>query len=202
MRLFLIRHGQTTANAAHQLDTVLPGAPLTELGRQQAAALPAELADEHFDGVWCSPAIRARDTAAPLASANGVVPQVRAGLQEIQAGELEMSDDRADWAVYLAQLEQWIRGDLSGSLPGGESGAQAVARFDTQVAAIQADRPRQAAIVAHGAMIRLWVATRAADADRDFVINHPLKNTGYVVLTGTQETGWSLTAWHADPAGL
>ena len=36
MRLILIRHGQTHSNVAHALDTTVPGADLTDLGREQA----------------------------------------------------------------------------------------------------------------------------------------------------------------------
>ena len=40
----LARHGQTPANVAKLLDTVLPGPGLTDLGRLQAEALGKELA--------------------------------------------------------------------------------------------------------------------------------------------------------------
>lgn len=39
-----MRHGQTTSNTIHALDTALPGADLTELGREQASAVGAWLA--------------------------------------------------------------------------------------------------------------------------------------------------------------
>lgn len=198
MRLFLIRHGQTTANASHELDTALPGAPLTELGRQQAATLPNRMGQERFDGIWCSRAQRAHDTAAALAAATGQLPQVMPGLHEIQAGDLEGSTDRGAWLTYTRLLEQWISGDLSDAVPGGESGADAIARFDADVAVIQEQAPSQAAIVAHAAMIRLWTATKAVDVDRDFVVRHPLQNTGFVVLRGDLTQGWSLEAWEGD----
>lgn len=202
MRLFLIRHGQTTANVAHELDTALPGAPLTELGREQAASLPIRLAQESFDGIWCSLARRAQDTAAPLAAAIGQAPHVVPGLHEIQAGDLEMSADRAGWLTYVRVLEGWIRGDLRPAVPGGESGQDAVARFDADVALIQEQAPEQAALVSHGAMIRLWTATRAVDVDRDFVVDHPLPNTGYVVLDGDQDGGWFLEAWRGEEPAM
>ncbi|KTR37372.1 histidine phosphatase, partial [Curtobacterium oceanosedimentum] len=41
MRLLLIRHGQTPANVSGVLDAEVPGPGLTELGQQQADALPA-----------------------------------------------------------------------------------------------------------------------------------------------------------------
>ena len=44
MRLLLIRHGQTPNNILGALDTGRPGAGLTELGREQARAIPAALA--------------------------------------------------------------------------------------------------------------------------------------------------------------
>src|SRR5659263_713553 len=39
VRLVLVRHGQTTANFNLELDTAEPGAPLTPLGHEQAAAV-------------------------------------------------------------------------------------------------------------------------------------------------------------------
>ena len=44
MRLFLVRHGQTHANVARQLDTAVPGVDLTDTGREQAQELADRLA--------------------------------------------------------------------------------------------------------------------------------------------------------------
>ncbi|RAV32598.1 histidine phosphatase family protein [Corynebacterium heidelbergense] len=76
-RLFLVRHGQTTSNTIHALDTALPGADLTELGREQAAACGRGLAELLGQGagveerprllVVSSLAARAQQTAALLA---------------------------------------------------------------------------------------------------------------------------------------
>ncbi|KAB1504348.1 histidine phosphatase family protein [Corynebacterium sp. 320] len=43
-RVYMVRHGQTTSNVMHALDTELPGASLTELGEQQARRAGEELA--------------------------------------------------------------------------------------------------------------------------------------------------------------
>lgn len=198
MRLFLIRHGQTTANVDHALDTALPGAPLTDLGEAQAAALPGRLAGERFDGVWCSPAVRAQQTAAPLAAALGLAPVVLPGVHEVQAGDSEMSTERADWLAFVQLLERWIRGDLSESLPGGESAQEAIDRVDADVALLEASGVEAAAIVAHGAIIRVWTAVRAPTVDRDFLVHHRIDNTGYVVLDGSPQQGWRLVAWHGE----
>ena len=62
MTLFLIRHGQTTAN----LEGIYSGhsdVPLTDLGRQQAEAIRPILAKYSFDRVYSSDLRRAADTA-------------------------------------------------------------------------------------------------------------------------------------------
>jgi probable phosphoglycerate mutase len=46
LRLLLVRHGQTESNVNVVLDSLPPGPPLTQLGRQQAAELAERLAAE------------------------------------------------------------------------------------------------------------------------------------------------------------
>ncbi|MFN2494754.1 MAG: histidine phosphatase family protein, partial [Pseudonocardiaceae bacterium] len=79
MRLVLVRHGETTANAAGVLDTRLPGCPLSEEGHRQAAELAQRLADEPVVAVYASRALRAQQTAAPVAARHGVAVQVLDG---------------------------------------------------------------------------------------------------------------------------
>lgn len=92
MRIILIRHGQTASNIGRYLDTAEPGAPLTVLGQEQAQALPAALEDERIDAIYASTLMRTQQTAQPLAQARGLEIQVRVGLREISAGDLEMAN--------------------------------------------------------------------------------------------------------------
>ncbi|HIW96068.1 MAG TPA: phosphoglycerate mutase family protein [Candidatus Corynebacterium gallistercoris] len=81
-RLFLVRHGQTTSNTIHALDTALPGADLTPLGRQQATEAGEALASRTRRlKVVSSQAARAQQTAVNLA-----VAFARAGGQLVPAG--------------------------------------------------------------------------------------------------------------------
>lgn len=61
MKLFLIRHGETTANVA-QIYSGQQDAPLTELGRQQARDLRPVLAPFRFNRIFTSDLSRAVDT--------------------------------------------------------------------------------------------------------------------------------------------
>src|SRR5919107_4980970 len=89
LRLVRARHGQTTANAEGILDTRLPGHPLTEEGHRQAAELADRLADEPVVAVYASRALRAQQTAKPIAARHGLAAQVLGGVHEVFIGDLE-----------------------------------------------------------------------------------------------------------------
>ncbi|WP_447643666.1 histidine phosphatase family protein [Nocardioides zeae] len=169
MRLLLLRHGQTPANVAGQLDTAAPGLPLTELGRRQAAALVPALADEPVVGVYASDRTRAQETAAPLAADRDLDVVVLPGLGEIAAGDHEMGSGREAIKAYLTCIGGWMRGDLSGGMPGGEDGPAFHARFDGAVRAIVArHRPEDTVLaISHGAALRAWIATLLGGIDDD-----------------------------------
>ncbi|MFE3826908.1 histidine phosphatase family protein [Streptomyces sp. NPDC059092] len=199
MRLLLIRHGQTPSNLAGLLDTAVPGPGLTATGERQAAALPAALADEDIGALYVSNLVRTRLTAAPLAAARGLETQVRDGIRELSAGELEMRGDEEAIRRYLTTAFAWSAGDTELRMPGGESGAEALARFDAVVAEAAATGAGTVALVSHGAAIRMWTAARAENVEVDFAAAHALDNTGVVVLEGadgaTTSGGWKALTW-------
>ena len=54
---------------------------------------------------------------------------VRDGLREVSAGDLEMRNDDQSIKTYLATVFAWPAGDLELRMPGGENGTEAFARF-------------------------------------------------------------------------
>ena len=193
MRLVLVRHGQTESNVAHQLDTAVPGPPLTELGTLQAEAVVAALEDETIDRIYASSMTRTQLTAAPLAAARSLPVLVRDGLREVTAGDLEMRSDQASVETYLRIVFGWATGDLEVPMPGGESGAATLGRYDTVVA--EAATADAAVLFSHGAAIRMWVAARADNVDADFAGTHALGNTGIVIAEGDPAAGWHVVSW-------
>jgi len=117
MEIVLVRHAQPE----WVLDGVsIDDPPLTERGHRQAAALAARLAEEHFDEVFVSPLLRARQTAAPYLRHASSEPSLEGWLEEIrnpvwhgtpaEKAEEAFKADRARPAH-----ERWQ------GLPGGES---------------------------------------------------------------------------------
>ncbi len=190
MRLILIRHGQTQSNLDHLLDTGHPGAPLTDEGLQQAATLVERLAAEPIEVIYSSDLTRARQTAEPLASAKGLRVLEHAGLREIFAGADDMS---SDWVPYVSVLDTWHT-DPENKLPDGESWPEFQERFEAAIAEIADTGVEVAALVSHGAALRVWIPFVCANTTAGDARHWRLDNTDYVVIEG-DAAGWNLVSW-------
>ncbi len=190
MRLILIRHGQTQSNVDHLLDTGHPGAPLTDEGLEQAATLVERLSAEPIEVIYSSDLTRARQTAEPLASAKGLRVMEHPGLREIFAGADDMS---SDWVPYVSVLDTWHT-DPENKLPGGESWPEFQRRFEAAIAEIAATGVEVAALVSHGAALRVWIPFACANTTAGDARHWRLDNTDYVVIEG-DAAGWHLVSW-------
>jgi probable phosphoglycerate mutase len=208
-RLILVRHGQTVSNVQGLLDTAAPGADLTDLGRRQAAALIEVLAGERIDRVVASPLARTVQTATPIAEERGLALRTDVRLREVLAGDLELLADRDSHMTYLETVFAWARGDLTPALPGSpETGTSFFDRYDDAVEAAVLD-VGTALLVSHGAAIRTWASSRAANVAGDFGAEHGLPNTGVVVLERAGAGPWVAETWtdrrleapESDPTG-
>jgi broad specificity phosphatase PhoE len=195
-RLVLARHGETTANVEHVLSSRPPGGPLTELGLAQAAALGERLAGEPVISVHASRAIRAQQTAAPVAAAHGLDVQVVDGIHEVFVGDLEDHSDEAAQEEFAAVYEAWQRGELHVGMPGGESALDVRERFLPVVEKVVAAAPADTVVVvSHGAAIRIVAATLLGVG---FGTRY-VPNTGLVVLAAQDGGGWTLEHWDDAP---
>jgi probable phosphoglycerate mutase len=195
VRLVLARHGRTTANAAHILDSRPPGAPLDEQGRAQADLLAARLADHPVRAVHASRAIRTQQTAAPVAAAHDVPVEVVDGVHEVAIGDLEGRSDEAAYETFFAVYHAWWRGELDARLPGGESALDLRARFLPAVERIVGAGDGDVVLVSHGAAIRMAAAALLGDTVETWYV----PNAGLVVLRRELD-GWALESWDtAEP---
>lgn len=196
-----MRHGQTHANVSGDLDTAHPGLELTNLGQAQARAASQALAGEHLDAIFVSSRVRTHQTAAPTAEVRDIAPTQLDGLEEIAAGDFEMRSDHDAVAGYIGSVATWLEGDLAHRMPGGETGEEFLARFDTAIRII-VDAGREAAlVVSHGAALRTWVSTRMEPHPDAPPTTQPLHNTALIVLEGDFDAGWELVSWQSEPVG-
>ncbi|KUI25314.1 histidine phosphatase family protein [Mycobacterium sp. GA-2829] len=198
--LTFIRHAQSAGNASGLIDTSTPGPSITDLGRGQAADSAAALAANDYDGVYASTMVRTQQTAAPMAAALGEPVVVLPGLREIEAGQAE-GQPEASAEGYFAAPMQWLQGDRSARIPGSVDGNEFDARFDDAVAQIYASGDTDAVAYSHAAAIMLWVTMNVDNPQPQLLREHPLPNTGRVVVTGKPTEGWTLVDWDGIPVG-
>jgi broad specificity phosphatase PhoE len=171
--IVVVRHGQTewSESGRHTGRTDLP---LIEAGQRRARALRAELADQTFSLVLCSPLLRARETCR-------------------LAGYGEQ-------AVLCDDLREWDYGDYEGSTtaeiqrrhpgwslwrdgcPNGEIAADVGIRADRVIAEVRAAQG-DAVAFGHGHMLRVlaarWLGLAPADGGLFALATGTLSTLGY-----------------------
>lgn len=196
VRLLLARHGRTAANVGHVLDSRLPGSPLDDHGQAQAQRLAERLASWPVRAVHASRAVRAQQTAAPVAAALGLPVDVVDGVHEVDVGDMEGRSDAAALEAFHAVYDAWWRGDLDARAPGGESALDLRRRFLPALAAVLDRAPDgDVLLVSHGAAVRLAAAALLGETAETFYV----PNAGLVVLR-REAAGWVLECWDdAEP---
>jgi broad specificity phosphatase PhoE len=159
--LYLIRHGATDANLARP--PLLQGQnydpPLARLGVRQAEATRDLLAIRPIDRCYCSPLVRAVQTAAIVAAPHDVEPIALEALTECDVGRWE----RLDWQTIREQdPEAYTRFmDRPGEFgyPGGESFADVSERVSRALEDLLDQHEGQALlIVGHHIVNRTYLA--------------------------------------------
>jgi probable phosphoglycerate mutase len=199
LRLVLARHGETPSNLRMALDSAPPGPPLTEEGHRQAAELARSLATEPVVAVYASTAVRAQQTAEPVAAAHGLPVEVIDGVQEVFVGELDNRTDEESLRAFFTVFSRWAEGDLGVPMPGGESAEQVIERYHRVLRDVVRGRHSHGVVVvlSHGAAIRLVAPTLATNVSLSRVQHALLPNTGRVVLDDdpASPTGWRCLEW-------
>jgi probable phosphoglycerate mutase len=191
--VYLARHGQTAYNLERRFQGHLP-VPLDHTGRTQAADLAeratAGAAGRPFVALWCSPLLRARETADIVAGRLGLEPREEPRLMETDAG---------DWTDRLfvdVQAEDpdgfagFIEGRPDFAFPGGESFAQQGVRVAAALVDVEASA-LPALAVCHGVVIRIALFQRAG---HEVALAERVPNAALVPLDPVE-------AEHADVGG-
>jgi len=183
----LIRHGRSTANTKGVLAGWLEGVDLDDTGRRQAEELVDRLGDTPFVHLVTSPLGRCRQTAAPLARAHDLTPEVDPEVGECHYGswtgrplkELTSEplwrtvQDQPSRAAFPSSSEH--EGESIAAM--SERAAAAATRIDARVTEEHGEQAVWA-MVSHGDVIKSVLAHAAAT---------PLDH---------------FQRWHVDPASV
>ena len=152
--LYIMRHGKTEWNALKKLQG-RTDIPLSAEGREMAEKARAEYADVHFDVCFCSPLIRARETAEILLRGRGVPIISDDRLAEMCFGEAEgmtgyFDDTHSPVSALFQSPEKYTT-----PAKGGESFEELFARtgeFLRERVQPLLEQGKDVLIVGHGAM--------------------------------------------------
>lgn len=154
--ILLARHGRTADNAEGRI-LGRRDPPLDPAGREEAAALAAAVAGASLGALWTSPLRRARETAATVGEATGLVPVVLDDLVESRRGAWEGRPFAELVAEEPEAFAAFERGDPDFAFPGGESLREQAERARRALDAI-ARGPQPALAIAHAGTIRAALA--------------------------------------------
>jgi probable phosphoglycerate mutase len=172
----LVRHGASEAAVVGSKFPLVDGhsdPALSEPGKAQAQMVAAALArSEEAGGLFVSSLRRTHETAAPLAEAIGLEPQVIPELREVFLGDFEGGEYRIRSARGDPVIAQVFAEERWDAIPNGESWQDFGARTEAGIAEIvkRVGANATAIAVVHGAVI--GQLCRHATASRPFAFVH------------------------------
>jgi broad specificity phosphatase PhoE len=159
--LYLIRHAATAANLARpaRLQGRNCDPPLAPAGVRQAEATRDLLANRTIDACYCSPLLRAVQTAEIVAAPHRLAPIPVAELTECDVGAWE----GLDWGTIRDRdpeaYRRYMADPAAVRYPGGESFADVHTRAAPALDRLLADHPGQALlVVSHHVVNRTYLA--------------------------------------------
>ena len=189
--LYLVRHGESEANAAGvfagQTDS-----PLTPKGREQAKVVARALRPVRFDRIVTSPLSRTKDTAAEIAAGRDIRVEVFDDLKEIDVG------------IAAGKPFDELRG-LPGATgddgwrqwPGGESLEQVLTRSLRVIDRLVAESPgKTICIVGHGGVTRIVVSSFMGVLPK--LIRVPATNTNITIVSHDPDQGYVVQEMFKD----
>ena len=157
MRLLLARHGQSTWNSLRRFQGTAD-APLSDLGRAQAAALGVAVRRYRVTRAYVSPLRRAIETAEIALAGTGIPLVPLVDLRELSLGRWEGCTVAEIRSQEGDPYRAWLRAPVDCPPPEGERLDDVCARMLSAVDTIAAAHPNgdDVLVVAHGGVISVY----------------------------------------------
>lgn len=180
--IYLIRHGESIYNTMHivQDDDDDKSNTLSPHGREQAESVAAKLSEVEINQIYCSPLIRAHETAIIISANHGMTPVVYPKLHEKKQAMQGMKE-----TDMLAKYKNWAtmsedeRLDIKVT-PKEESQREVLARALQTIQDISNKHPDQTIFcITHGGFMRALYTHLAKLSLKDM---WHFKNCGYLKI--------------------
>jgi probable phosphoglycerate mutase len=192
--VFVARHGEAEYESELLSDA---GGWLTALGRDQARVLAESMTGERVARVWTSDLARAVQTGEIVAARLGVDVMVRTGLREFGVGHAAGTNGDPD--PFAETFAAWLEGNLAARIPGAESGAEVVERYEAVLDEIaDTHRGESVLVVSHGGVMSMALSALARNLALSHSRDRAMPNCGVVALEADAD-GWVARSWAGSP---
>lgn len=198
VRLYLVRHGQTALNRDDRFRG-LTDAPLTGLGRLEAAGAGAVLDGSGVSVVHSSPIPRALETARIIADLRGARVEPEESFTDIDYGEWQgLTVEEVARRSGPHMLEFWKRDPAAFVFPGGDSMHSVRERVGPALKRVVSAEDEGVAVVSHLAVLKVCFLV-AMELPFEYFWKVGLGNGSVSLFTHTREGGFVLEWWNRAP---
>jgi probable phosphoglycerate mutase len=198
VKLYFVRHGESTANRLRKFSNGGFKHPLTETGVEQARMVTRSLSGLQVERIYSSPVMRAVQTAQILADCLRAPLQITEALREWSVGIYEGTTDPVGWELHRQVQDLWFcHQQFDSKMPGGESFRDIQARFIPFIEGLVSDgrnSDRSIILVAHGGLYLAMLPTIFKNVDCAFTRQHGFPYTAYAVAE-TRSDGLCCVSW-------
>lgn len=198
MKLYFVRHGESTANVEWIFSNTGFKHPLIQKGVTQAHTLSCSLSGLKVKRIYTSPVLRAVQTADVLVKGLDAPLQTVEALREWDVGVYEGTSDPEGWVLHSQVQDQWFNHQEYGArMPGGESFDDIQARFIPflqELVVKEKGMGRNFILVGHGGLYMAMLPVIFKNVD--FALSQELgfPNTGYA-LGESRTDGLHCISW-------
>ena len=209
MKLYFVRHGESTANVLGEFSNSGAKHPLTEKGVEQAHSLVLSLTSLLSDSqvgrlsgspverIYSSPVLRAMQTAQIIQESLSVRLEISEALREWSVGAYEGTTDPTGWALHRQVQEDWFyHHRLDSKMPGGESFLDIRARFIPFIEKLVKDwgsTDRQFILVAHGGLYLSMLPDIFKNVSYEFALENLFPYTACTIAESRPDGLWCLS---------
>jgi broad specificity phosphatase PhoE len=199
MRLYFARHGESEANVQQVFWNQPEKYSLTEKGREQARALVDSLAGIAFTALYCSPVLRAVQTAEIIGRQLHLTPMNADGLREWDVGILEgQTYNDESLKLHWQVTAQWmLHNNHDARIERGESFNDIKARFLPFIHCLEAlyrETEANVLLISHGGILRCMLPVLLSNVDNTFTLNRLFGYTTCIV-TELRDGAWVCLNW-------
>jgi broad specificity phosphatase PhoE len=198
MKIYFVRHGESTANLLREFSNRGTKHPLTAKGIEQARMVANNISSVQFECIYSSPILRAIQTSQIISESIHAPIHITEALREWDVGIYEGTTDPVGWELHRRIQDLWfVHQQYDSRMPGGESFNEIHKRFIPLIEVLLSDKnnsDHNFIFVSHGGLYMAMLPTVLKNVEFEFVRKHGFPHTGCVIAE-TRPEGLSCLSW-------